>query len=391
MLAAGCSGVSSIAPPPASNGRADFSNYVALGTSVSMGYASGGLADRTQLTSAPALIAAQTAADVGAGGFVQPLVALPGIPSVLLLTAYDPPTVAPAPYPPSTGTYVPRPARGYDNLAVSGALVTDALTTTAGAPYFDLVLQGQGTMVRQAVVRNPTFITVELGSSEVLRPLLAGGDPSLLVPPATFRARYAELLDSLVAGAPNAEVVVANLPRVTALPFAAAVPLDLTVPLGPGAVPTRVRLRDGNGPLPDGSLVLLTAIPLLLAGYGQPDPSPPLPDSLVITLAERAAIESAIDGDNAAIAQEAAAHGCALVDEHALFERLVSQGITVSGVRFTTAWPAGGLISLDGIHPSSVGSGALANAFLDVINARFGARIPPVELASLPLPTTPLP
>src|SRR5205807_1095009 len=114
-------------------------------------------------------------------------------------------------------------------------------------------------------------------------------------------------------------LAVSNVPPVSALPYAATVPLDETVSLGAGGLPTTVRLRDAGGPLPDGAEVVLPAIPLLEAGYGLPAPYPPLPDSLVITLAERAAIDGAVDGYNAAIAQEAALRGLALVDAHALF------------------------------------------------------------------------
>jgi hypothetical protein len=148
-------------------------------------------------------------------------------------------------------------------------------------------------------------------------------------------------------------------------------------------VPTPVRLRDATGPLPDGSLILLPALPLVEAGYGLPDPEPPLPDSLVITVAERAGIESAIDGYDAAIAAEAEARGLALVDERALLERLTTEGVFVRGARFTTTWPFGGLMSLDGLHPTRLGSGVLANAFLESINATYGARIPPVPLRPL--------
>jgi lysophospholipase L1-like esterase len=381
LLAAGCTSIGPEPPPPVSWGSADFSNYVALGTSISMGVQSGGLLDQGQLASAPALIARQAGAN--GGTFVQPLVASPGIPNVLHLVSLVPLQIAPLPGTPPPGPYVSRPAAGYDNLAISGALVANAIAQDTGFPYFDLVLQGHGTMLRQAIARHPTFITIELGANDAVRPLLLGGDPSFLVSPATFAAEYVQLLDSLALGAPQAKLALANVPQVTRIPYATTVPIDLVMLSSPGVPPVTVRLRDAAGPLPDGSLILLPAAGLVQSGYGLPAPAPPLPDSLVITAAERAAIEGAITGYNQVIAAQAQARGAALVDEYALFDRLANQGVVISGARYGFKYLTGGLFSLDGIHPSDLGSALLANAFLAAINFRFGARIPPVNLGEI--------
>jgi lysophospholipase L1-like esterase len=287
--------------------------------------------------------------------------------------------IAPLPGTPPPLPYVSRPAAGYDNLAISGARVADAIARDTGFPYFDLVLQGHGTMLRQAIARNPTFLTIELGGNDAIQPLLAGGDPSLVVSVATFQAEYTQLLDSLALGAPQAKLALANVPLVTRIPYATTVPIDLVMFDG------TFRLRDAAGPLPDGSLLLLPAASLVQAGYGLPPPAPPLPDSLVITAAERAAIEAAITGYNQVIAAQAQARGAALVDEFALFDRLANQGVVISGARYGFKYLTGGLFSLDGIHPSDLGSALLANAFLAAIDAKFGARIPPVDLAAIAL------
>jgi hypothetical protein len=167
---------------------------------------------------------------------------------------------------------------------------------------------------------------------------------------------------------------------VTRIPYAATVPLDVPLPAGV------VRLRDASGPLPDGSLILLPAQPLIRSGYGFPSPAPPLPDSLVVTVTERAAIENAVLGYNQVIANEAHARGAALVDEYGLFERLAANGVNVNGVHYSFRYVTGGLFSLDGIHPSSLGSALLANQFLKDIDATFGSRIPPVALGSVSAP-----
>ncbi len=371
LMAASCAKIDPLAPGVPAFGETDFSSYVALGTSVSMGIQSGGLLDVHQRTSVPALIARQTGANGGV--FVQPLVTTPGIPNLLRVTSLAPPALGLLPGVSPAGSYAARPPDGYANLAISDALVANSFALESGAPYFNLVLQGHGTMVRQAIAQAPTFLTVELGGNEVVRPLVSGGDPSALVSVAGFAALYTQLLDSLAAGAPQAKLALANIPLVTRLPYATTVPLVIN----------GVRLRDARGPLPDGSLLLLPASLLLGAGYGQPPPARPLPDSLVITVDERRAIESAVTGYNAAIAALAQARGAALVDEFALFDRLDREGFVLAGVRYRTAFITGGLFSLDGLHPSTLGSGILANAFLEAINRRFGARIPPVNLRDL--------
>ena len=382
LLLAGCSSVGPSAPPPVSWGNADFSSYVAMGTSVSMGIQSGGLLDQNQLASPPYQIAKQAGAN--GGTFTQPLVASPGIPNLLTITSLSPFTLGVLPGTPPSGPYVPRPVDGYDNLAISGAVVANAIAQDSGFPYFDLVLQGHGTMLRQAIAQKPTFITIELGANDAVRPLLLGGDLSYLIPVPTFATLYRQLLDSLQVGAPQAKLALANIAMVTRIPYAATVPIDVPLPSGV------VRLRDASGPLPDGSLILLPAQPLVQSGYGFPSPAPPLPDSLVITLSERSAIEDAVLGYNQVIAEEAHARGAALVDEYGLFERLAAEGVNVSGVHYTFRYVTGGLFSLDGIHPSSLGSALLANQFLKDIDATFGSRIPPVDLGSVsaPFPVT---
>jgi len=262
LLCAGCSSLGPDAPEPVTWGSADFTSYVAMGTSVSMGIESGGLLDQNQRASAPALIAQQAGAN--GGTFVQPLVASPGIPPLLHLASLNPLTLDRLPGSPPPGPYVARPADGYDNLAISGALVANAIAQDSGAPYFDLVLQGHGTMLRQTIAQNPTFITIELGANDAILPLVAGGDLSLLISVPAFAEQYAQLLDSLALAAPQAKLALANIPPVTRLPYAAAVPLDVPLPLGPQGANQPFRLHDANGPLPDGSLILLPAILIIV-------------------------------------------------------------------------------------------------------------------------------
>lgn len=386
VAAAGCSSVDPIERPAPVTGNADFSSYVAIGTSITMGIQSNGLVEDLQRSAFPALVA--DAAGANGGSFVQPLVPTPGILPVLQVTGLTPsglPIITPRPGAVPAGPSTPRPIGGYDNLGISGALAASALTKTTGdAPtdYFDLVLQGQGTMIRQCIAQRPTFVSVEFGSNELILSVLRG-DPAFMIGGPAFQAVYTQLLDSLAAGAPGAKLALLNVTNLPDMAYATAIKLDVTGPYGPGGATVTIRLRDAAGPLPDGSRILLPAAQLIPQGYGFPSPAPPLPDSLVITPSERAAIDAAIDAYNSIIADAAQQRGAALADLNGTFARAHEDGVVVGGVHYTTAYVTGGLYSFDGVHPSSLGHGLIANEVLRAINAKYGATIPPVDLAPL--------
>jgi hypothetical protein len=386
VVAAGCSSLDPIERPAPVTGNADFSSYVAIGTSITMGIQSNGLVEDLQVHAFPALVA--DAAGANGGSFVQPLVPTPGILPVLEVTGLTPsglPIITQRPGTIPAGPSTPRPIDGYDNLGISGALVASALTKTTGdAPtnYFDLVLQGQGTIIRQCIAQRPTFVSVEFGSNELILAVLRG-NPAYMIGGLAFQAVYAQLLDSLASGAPGAKLVLLNVTNLTDMAYATAIKLDVTGPYGPGGATVTIRLRDAAGPLPDGSRILLPAAQLIPQGYGFPSPAPPLPDSVVITPSEKATIDAAIANYNGIIAAAAQQRGAALADVHTAFARAHQDGIVVGGVRYTTSYVTGGLYSFDGVHPSSLGHGLIANEALRAINAKYGATIPYVDLAPL--------
>ncbi len=392
-IAAGCSSLDPIRPMT-TTGSADFTRYVAIGTSITMGIQNAGLVEDFQIQSFPSQIARQTGAN--GGNFVQPLVADPGIANfapvgVLELTGFVPgpfgplPVIQPRPGTPPSAPTTPRPANGYNNLGISGAVVANALAKTSGDPpanYFDLVLQGQGTMLRQCLAQDPTFVTVELGVNDVVGAVLLAS-PAFITPAPQFQALYTQLLDSLATGAPGAKLALANIPMVTEVPFATTIPIDF--PLAIGNSVGFVRLKDAAGDLPDGSLVILTAQDSIATGVGL-TVDRPLPDHYVITPAEKAVIEQAVSAYNVIISGLAAARGTALADEFSLFERLRTDGLELGGTTYTFELIRGGLFSLDGVHPSSLGYGLLANEFIRVINTKFGATIPDVDLRGIAEP-----
>ena len=122
-------------------------------------------------------------------------------------------------------------------------------------------------------------------------------------------------------------------------------------------------------------MVLLTAKDELLLGAGRTI-AYPMADNHVLSVAEQATVQAAVDGYNAAIATIADEQGCTLVDINALLDDLSTKGYMAGGVRLGTSFITGGLFSLDGIHPTSVGYTIIANEFIRRINEDVGANSP---------------
>jgi hypothetical protein len=177
---------------------------------------------------------------------------------------------------------------------------------------------------------------------------------------------------------------------VTTIPFFTTFP-PFTVSLANGQP---VPLIGPNGPLGPGDHVLLTAADSLAIGTGIPvggynyvnPPAPgngrPLLDSQVLDAAETASLQTTIDAYNMSIRTRAASYGAAVVDLNALLEQANSTGVRFQGTTYTTAYIKGGLFSLDGVHPTDLAHGFIANLMIDAVDATFGAHIPEVNLSA---------
>jgi lysophospholipase L1-like esterase len=367
--------------PASLRAQATISVYVSLGDSLAAGFSNGALVESHQRVSVPALIARQARVE----GFEQPLIGEPGIPPELALVSLVPvPTIAPksaeqgAPLNPS----LPRP---YNNLAVPSATVQDALVTQSGG-YNDLVLRGQGSQVAQAAALVPTFVTLWIGNNDVLGAVVRGTavDGVTLTPVPAFKSAYEQLAASLKAT--GASVVAANLPDVTAIPFATTIRPVVTDPLT--GVPVLengqpVPLIGSKGPLPTGSLVTLAASTYLAEGIGIPTTQGgtglPLPDEVVLDPAETAAIRDRVNALNQVIRDVCQSSGFSLLDVHALMEEISTRGREVGGVILTSAFLTGGVFSYDGVHLTDLGYALMANEWIAVINAN-GGHVPLVDL-----------
>ncbi len=383
--------VSLVAVPSfAARGKADFTRFYAIGDSYG------------------AVIARQAHVT----NFAIPTVSFPGIgPELQLVDVIKyPPTITPAPGQgqPINLNY-PAP---YNNLSIPGATVGDVTTltgkespTSTAKVFAQFILRGLGTEVDQALSQNPTFIAIWIGGNDALGAVLAG-TPAVLTPADTFKTQYNAMLDRIVAGAPNAGVVVGNLPtHVLSAPIANTVPPFIVNPatrqpvLGPDGKPIFLFADLGGGKLGQltaGSAVLLTAAGDLAQGFGipptlktippfnaLPHAGEPLPDKDVLTADEIATIEARLASFNDTINQSAAAHNVPVADISSLFDRVSSGKLFVGPMNITNAYLTGGFFSYDGFHATDMGYTLFANEYIRTINNAYGTNIPYAGIADL--------
>ena len=396
-------------PMYAARGKADFTTFVTLGDSFGVGVSNIGANITHQQNSWPAVIARQVGLRTDCIGFDAPncfqipYISEPGVLPELQLISLSPLSVTLKPglgAPINSGLQRP-----YNNLSIDGAEIGDALAVDGdGNEAFSapLVLRGLGSMTDQALALHPTFIAIWLGGDDAFLGV-SSGEPANMTPLATFTTQYAQVLDKLIAGAPNAGIVVGNLPSdihgipvVSLLPPVLINPVTLQPVIVNGQpIPLIADLGGGKiGQLPSGSLVLLTAQTLLATGYGIPaalkpilDPGnhlpnigKPLPTDQVLTPDDVTAINQRLVDYNAAIASLAAARDIPVVDVNALFTRL-KQGIPAGPLTLSVSYITGGVISLDGYHLTDIGYTVFADEYIKKINSAYGTHIPLAGIA----------
>jgi hypothetical protein len=411
-------------PVFAARGSANFSRFVALGDSYGAGFQSSSLNERHQEWSWPAIIAKQaglricTPSDTAASHcWAVPLVSFPGIANELLLQSIVPsPVIAAAPGQgqPLMTTF----ARPYNNLSIPGATVgallgiTGAETPTPNEPtpvsFARFILRGQGTAVQQAVAQHPTFIALWIGGNDYLN-VLFSGDPSTLTPVATFKAQYEAVLDQLIAGAPNAGMVVGNLPT-GVVPYLRLVPPFLVDPSTGqqvliGGQPVFYNVQTGTdaqgnpivAPIAPTTLIPLGTRAKLAQGYGLPaflkgvppfsllpHTGEPLLSTDVITVEEYAATVARVAEYNAVINAAAASRQIPVADVAGLFNRVFSAtGEHLGPITVTAAPVTGGFFNLDFFHLTDLGYLLMGNEFIKAINTGYGTHIPLASITQL--------
>ncbi|MCH7965438.1 MAG: hypothetical protein IH852_16025 [Bacteroidetes bacterium] len=441
-------------PPPFSPGTADFTMYVSVGNSLTAGFQSNALSERDQKNSFPDILSKQFQRT----SFEQPLIKNPGIGGRLRLlnlapTIISEPSVDPVPSS-NLNIALPRP---YNNLGIPGSILFDmadetdfvAKSVARGNPFFALILRDAAlgnSLINQTKNLQPTFITAWIGNNDVLGYAASGGTSGTNVgitglPPGTlptepefFTLLYGPMLDSLAAT--GADIVVANIPDVSSIPFFTTVGpiLSGSVPWGIVAaqqvaaglpatgiiyvsstginlgLPFKVGFADSSAVRNGTTLFTLlgqTYASLLGFPTGKyyvdngievpPSsgidttqafgfhPQNPFPDALVLDPDEIDIAKVAVVTFNGIISSEAGSRDITVVDINTFLKTLLTTPIPVDGIGiFSSSFITGGTFSYDGVHPASRGYGIIANEWIKVINQKFEANVPLVDLNTLP-------
>ncbi len=262
-----------------SSGSADFSKYVSLGNSLTSGYADGALYSSGQIGSYPNIIAGQMQL-AGGGAFKQPLMpndiggfsnlGVSGKLTLQVVSGSLSPVASAA-----AATLDNVTASGpYQNLGVPGAKLVHLLApgygNTAGIlagtanPYFCRFATSTTTSVlADALVQNPTFVSLWIGNNDVLGFATTGGDGTNPITPAAgslgvgFSTTYTYLADQIFPTGTTRKGIIANIPYVTSIPFFTTVPYN---PLSPSLLGGASNINTLNSQLYTPVSQILTAL-----------------------------------------------------------------------------------------------------------------------------------
>ena len=321
-------------------------------------------------------------------------------------------------------------------MGIPGILLADVDSALSSAssysksPAIDLILRGLGKQLQQALSLNPKFMTLWIGNNDALGFASSGGTrPSEPTNPFLFDLLYRQLAEKIANS--GARVVVANIPGVTFAPYfttvgpmvaagVAAAKLQNSAILGlyyqkhgeiipdsasgftnfDEAVPPLITLVGGKyagllgqptgkwyRDVAEGLGIPVSAYLTTFPGIDTTQafgfhPQNPWPDALILDADELATVNIAIAAYNNTIASAALQHGFGLFDANTFLADIAENGFNPgSGLDpVTTEYISGGLVSLDGVHPTNLGYAIIANKFIEAANDKFGTNIQPVNL-----------
>lgn len=434
MFAACKPSVNITVPPTA--GDADFRSYLAIGNSLTAGYADNSLYVTGQLNSYPQRLFEQfqQIAERGAqGNFYQPLLVTdngyPGPKKVLdsVWSCLGTQSFSPIDlrnYSASTEdakNYVSTGPNGQiNNIGVPGIRVADYSFTGYGAlnPYAKRFYKTPSTTSPQQELEyrvsnlHPTFFTMWLGANDVLGYATAGGQgdgsgnatPAFpgfyntndITPTTVFDTNYKMAVAAAIsAGAKGALI---NIPDITTIPFFTTIPanglyiqrqsladsltafyssLNYVFHIGYNYFIVRDNVGNLRQAVP-GELILLTTPQdsLTCAGWGS---YKAIPQRYVLTTEELQNIRNATTRFNEIIAGEAFRRNLALVDMFS-YMGTIQSGIVYNGINYNAKFVAGGAFSLDGVHLTPRGYAIVANRIIETVNAKYHSTISPVNV-----------
>ncbi len=221
------------------SGTADFSQYVALGNSLTAGFMDAALYTEGQNSAYPNIIGQQLIEAGLVTEFNQPDInavngfntALNADPAVATFGKFILDTSIPGPIPTTPGDVI-TPYTGdkasLNNFGISGLETSELDDPGAAANGFYARFAtnpGVSTVLGDALATDPTFFTLWIGANEVLNYVTGGGvgDPPLVVySQVDFSTDFSNAVGQLTAT--GSEGVIINIPPATLIPFLRAIP-----------------------------------------------------------------------------------------------------------------------------------------------------------------------
>lgn len=402
----------------------DFSKYIAVGNSLTAGYANSGLSLKGQEQSFPNMLA-QEMKKVGGGEFLQPYFPAENYngSGFLYLKAL-------VNGQPELGTVTDHLAiRGQtedkkplyikytgpiNNLGVPGMRLDLAFVQGMGAlnPYFERLLPDNETGTKKyvdfATTKDHTFFSFSLGNNDVLGYATNGAvttdATNTLISEQTFAGLYTEFITKLTSK--EQKGVVATIPDVTAVPYfttvtrqallaganAALAAKDPTAPqfkdiyIKTKTVPRAATDKD-MFILPFSSAGLLGRQDLKDPATGIVNPYPyglfiqnPVGDNFVLDESEAKMVQDRIVALNTTIKQVADSKKLAVADIYSFLNK-VKSGYQINGIAISNKYITGNIFSLDGVHLTPMGYAIMANVFVDAINAKYSTKLGKVNVS----------
>jgi len=278
------------------------------------------------------------------------------------------------------------------------------------------------TILADAMAQMPTFFLFWAGTDDFLLSALAGTDAAL-TPVDTFARYYQFAIGTLLPLGKTHTGVVATIPDIENIPFFTTISkklpyngivLDSAQAAGLNTLYTmyghsEIVWKAGQNSFvyakTDGTWAQMGAQDLFLMtlptdsikckGMGiadttvHPIPKPyPIPGKYILDQAELANIAIHISGYNQVITQVASSLNLALVDINGIMKKLNS-GLVFDGIKMNTTFVSGGIYSTDGLYLTPRGNAVLTNYFIQAINAKYGCKIPQVNVTDYPALTFP--
>ena len=370
--------------------RPAFQRYIAIGTSISAGVQSDGLIFASQATSWPAQLDAAVGRIlkqpyIGGTGCASPVVT----PLILATRLSGESALAPAASlscsPRLTGVTLP-----VDNVSLNGALTLDALSTTplistvtdpGNAKIYASVLQPNATQVSTMLAANPTIVSVELGSNEVLG-ALSGVSPPQLFPVGPWGLLYDQVVGAVKSKTNTAVLVglISDVRNVPALRTGAEMWADRAEFALFHVNVSQDCQGSTNVLFVPFTAAVAAAAGLSAAQHGAPFVQFSCADSpvqdFILSSADADAVNAQMHQMSIQIQAEATHNGFAYFALGALYDRSDIKGPFSLTKLMTSFSPFGPYFSADGVHPNAAGQTILARAAAQALNNKYALGIP---------------